>query len=300
MYGPRCGHGPGRGRPAPSAFCGSSAQRPERPGGGAVPCRSRAPTLSFLSPSSGDNNQSRFFSHRLHTGAGLDALSASLRRAVSWRLHYVRARIGPFGLRGDARGRCRPRRERIAKPATPRPVLRPLGKAQGQRCRTRRHLRRMLRRLPHTEHPPQPAGGLRRRILGVVGSTRRRSARRRTGCGCSTARSARRAGQQMAPGQRRSKSGFASNFDPEPTGYGVLYARTKSIAHPARTPPHRCASAGTPNYPPDKYDAPRQRQRDAPLALMHASSRLTRQRLHASIVGIGHTRMQYVMPAVRR
>ena len=182
--------------------------------------------------------------------------------------------------------------EKSRTPATPRPVLRPLGKAQGQRCRTRRH----LRRLPRTEHPPQPAGGLRRRILGVVGSTRRRSARRRTECGCSTARSARRAGQQMAPGQRRSKSGFASNFDPEPTGY----ARTKSIAHPARTPPHRCASAGTPNYPPDKYDAPRQRQRDAPLALMHASSRLTRQRLHALIVGIGHTRMQYVMPAVRR
>ena len=91
---------------------------------------------------------------------------------------FIRARIGPFGLRGDARGRCRPRRERIAKPATPRPVLRPLGKAQKQLCRTRRH----LRRLPRTEHPPQPAGGLRRRILGAVGSTRRRSARRRTGC----------------------------------------------------------------------------------------------------------------------
>ena len=71
-----------------------------------------------------------------------------------------------------------PRRERIAKPATPRPVLRPLGKAQGQRCGTRRH----LRRLPRTEHPPQPAGGPRRRSLGAVGSTRRRSARRRTGC----------------------------------------------------------------------------------------------------------------------
>ena len=52
------------------------------------------------------------------------------------------------------------------------------GKAQGQRCRTRRH----LPGLPPTEHPPQPAGGLRRRILGAVGSTRRRSARRRTGC----------------------------------------------------------------------------------------------------------------------
>ena len=44
-----------------------------------------------------------------------------------------RARVGPFGLRGDACGRCRPRRERIAKPATPRLVLRPLRKAQGQR-----------------------------------------------------------------------------------------------------------------------------------------------------------------------
>ena len=61
-----------------------------------------------------------------------------------------------------------PRQERIAKPATPRPVLRPLRKAQGQRCGTRRH----LRRLPRTEHPPQPAGGPRRRSLGAVGSTR--------------------------------------------------------------------------------------------------------------------------------
>ena len=95
---------------------------------------------------------------------------------------FRRARVGPFGLRGDARGRCRSRRERIAKPATPRPVLRPLGTAQGQRCRTRRH----LRGVPRTEHPPQPAGGPRRRIIGAVGTTRRRSARRRTGCGCST------------------------------------------------------------------------------------------------------------------
>ncbi len=45
---------------------------------------------------------------------------------------------------------------------------------------------RYLRGLPRTEHPPQPAGGLRRRIIGAVGTTRRRSARRRTGCGCST------------------------------------------------------------------------------------------------------------------
>ena len=43
--------------------------------------------------------------------------------------------------------------EKSRTPATPRPVLRPLGKAQGQRCRTRRH----LRRLPRTEHPPQPS-----------------------------------------------------------------------------------------------------------------------------------------------
>ena len=77
---------------------------------------------------------------------------------------FRRARIGPFGLRGDARGRCRSRRERIAKPATPRPVLRPLGIAQGQRCRTRRH----LPGLPRTEHPPQPAGGPRHRMLGAV------------------------------------------------------------------------------------------------------------------------------------
>jgi hypothetical protein len=143
MYGPRCGHGPGRGRPAPvQPSAGQARSGPERPA--VVRCRAgRARPLCHFFLSSGDNNQSRFFSHRLHTGAGLDALSASLRRAVSWRLHYVRARIGPFGLRGDARGRCRPRRERIAKPATPRPVLRPLGKAQGQRCRTRRHLRRL-------------------------------------------------------------------------------------------------------------------------------------------------------------
>ena len=91
---------------------------------------------------------------------------------------FRRARVGPFGLRGDARDRCRSRRERIVKPATPRPVLRPLGIAQGQWCRTRRH----LPGLPRTEHPPQPAGGPRRRMLGAVGSTRRRSARRRTGC----------------------------------------------------------------------------------------------------------------------
>ena len=127
------------------------------------------------------------------------ALRALERVAAGLPGGFSRARIGPFGLRGDARGRCRSRRKRIGKPATPRPVLRPLGTAHGQRCRTRRH----LRGLPRTEHPPQPAGGLRRRILGAVGSTRRRSARRRTGCGCSTARSARRAGQQMAPGQRR-------------------------------------------------------------------------------------------------
>jgi len=124
---------------------------------------------------------------------------AFVRVAVGLPGGFNRARIGPFGLRGDARGRCRSRRERIAKPATPRPVLRPLGTAHGQRCRTRRH----LRGLPRTEHPPQPAGKLRRRIIGAVGSTRRRSARRRTGCGCSPAVSARRAGQQMAPGQRR-------------------------------------------------------------------------------------------------
>ena len=91
---------------------------------------------------------------------------------------FRRARVSPFGLRGDARGRCRSRRERIAKPATPRPVLRPLEKARRQRFRTRRH----LPGLPRTEHPSQPAGGLRRRILGAVGSTRWRSARRRTGC----------------------------------------------------------------------------------------------------------------------
>ena len=65
MYGPRWAHG------------------------GAVP-GSRAPTLCHFFLSSGDNNQSRFFPHRLHTGAGLDALSASLdaagARAV-WQLH---------------------------------------------------------------------------------------------------------------------------------------------------------------------------------------------------------------------
>jgi hypothetical protein len=94
--------------------------------------------------------------------------------------HYgARARRcrAPWRLNSRS-GRCRPRRERIAMTATPRPVLRPLGKAQGQRCRTQRH----LRGLPHTEHPPQPARGLRHRIIGAVGSTRRRSARRRTGC----------------------------------------------------------------------------------------------------------------------
>ena len=108
----------------------------------------------------------------------LSSLRALVRVAAGLPGGFSRARIGPFGLRGDARGRCRSRRERIAKPATPRPVLRPLGIAQGQRCRTRRH----LPGLPRTEHPPQPAGGPRRRMLGAVGSTRRRSARRRTGC----------------------------------------------------------------------------------------------------------------------
>ena len=75
------------------------------------------------------------------------------------------ARYGLFGLRGDARGRCRSRRERIAKPATPKPVLRPLGRAQRQRCRTRRH----LPGLPPTEPPPQPAGGPRRRGAACSG-----------------------------------------------------------------------------------------------------------------------------------
>ena len=42
--------------------------------------------------------------------------------------------------------------------------------------------RRQLPGWPPTEHPPQPAGGPSRRMLGAVGSTRRRSARRRTGC----------------------------------------------------------------------------------------------------------------------
>ena len=110
------------------------------------------------------------------------ALRALERVAAGLPGGFSRARIGPFGLRGDACGRCRSRRKRIAKPATPRPALRPLETAHGQRCRTRRH----LRGLPRTEHPPQPAGGLRRRIIGAVGTTRRRSARRRTGCGCST------------------------------------------------------------------------------------------------------------------
>ena len=70
----------------------------------------------------------------------LSSLRALVRVAAGLPGGFSRARIGPFGLRGDARGRCRSRRERIAKPATPRPVLRPLGIAQGQRCRTRRHL----------------------------------------------------------------------------------------------------------------------------------------------------------------
>jgi hypothetical protein len=35
---------------------------------------------------------------------------------------FRRARVGPFGLRGDARGRCRPRQEQIAPTATPRPA----------------------------------------------------------------------------------------------------------------------------------------------------------------------------------
>ena len=94
----------------------------------------------------------------------LSSLRALVRVAAGLPGGFSRARIGPFGLRGDARGRCRSRRERIAKPATPRPVLRPLGIAQGQRCRTRRH----LPGLPRTEHPPQPAGGPRRRMLGAV------------------------------------------------------------------------------------------------------------------------------------
>ena len=107
----------------------------------------------------------------------------------------------------------------------------------------------------------------------------------------------------------------ASRFTPPPWSRGRSLRDTTRqptrLAHPRHPAPADSpssspdkttyrASAGTPNYPPDKYDAPRQRQRDAPLALMHASSRLTRQRLHASIVGIGHTRMQYVMPTVRR
>ena len=267
MYGPRWAHG------------------------GAVPVARAHSVISFSRLATITSHA--FFSQAAHRGGPgrFERVAAGL--TAVWRHSYAlgSARSGFEATpvvdadHGESESRSRRRRGRCC-------GLWEKHKGNGVGCRTRRH----LRRLPRTEHPPQPAGGLRRRILGVVGSTRRRSARRRTECGCSTARSARRAGQQMAPGQRRSKSGFASNFDPEPTGY----ARTKSIAHPARTPPHRCASAGTPNYPPDKYDAPRQRQRDAPLALMHASSRLTRQRLHALIVGIGHTRMQYVMPAVRR
>ena len=41
-------------------------------------------------------------------------------------------RIGPSGLRGDARGRCRPRRERIAPTATPRPT--PRRRKSATRC----------------------------------------------------------------------------------------------------------------------------------------------------------------------
>ena len=41
-------------------------------------------------------------------------------------------RIGPSGLRGEARGRCRPRRERIAPTATPRPT--PRRRKSATRC----------------------------------------------------------------------------------------------------------------------------------------------------------------------
>jgi hypothetical protein len=102
---------------------------------------------------------------RLPNGLRFPYLAGRRLPSLSMVSRRVRTRIGPFGLRGDACGRCRSRRKRIAKPATPRPALRPLETAHGQRCRTRRH----LRGLPRTEHPPQPAGGLRRRIIGAVG-----------------------------------------------------------------------------------------------------------------------------------
>ena len=62
------------------------------------------------------------------------------------------ARYGLFGLRGDARGRCRSRRERIAKPATPEAVhhwtspsardLKPLGRSVAGSLAGRRNARR--------------------------------------------------------------------------------------------------------------------------------------------------------------
>jgi len=60
------------------------------------------------------------------------------------------ARVGPFGLRGDARGRCRPRQERIAPTATPRPVLRRRKSARrrGSPCRCSPCCRRCFNTLP--------------------------------------------------------------------------------------------------------------------------------------------------------
>jgi hypothetical protein len=139
---------------------------------------------------------------------------------------FRRARVGPFGLRGDARGRCRSRRERIAKPAMPRPVLGPLEKARRQRCRTRRH----LPGLPRTEHPPQPSGGLRRRIIGAVGSTRRRSARRRTGC------------VAAAPLQCTTRSTADGSRTAQIASHGRLTAcRSRQIRYPDRADDRRAS-----------------------------------------------------------
>ena len=64
--------------------------------------------------------------------------------------------------------------------------------------------RRQLPGWPPTEHPPQPAGGLRRTAPHARGSGLNASAissSQNRMCGCSTVRSVRGAGQQMAPGQ---------------------------------------------------------------------------------------------------
>jgi hypothetical protein len=168
-------------------------------------CALRARCSSDITPSSIHNVRSLSVPGTTNQLFHAHRSGPVLRRCrAPWRLQtcsggFRHARVGPFGLRGGARGRCRPRQERIAPTATPRPVLRRRKSARrrGSPCRCSTCCRRCFNTLPRRS-PTRPRSS----PMCSARSTTISSSQNRMH-GFSTARSARGAGQQMAPGQCR-------------------------------------------------------------------------------------------------